>query len=254
MPIKYIVPAVAVIIYLALVASVWGPNYEIVQRWRIAVEAPDGSTVYGDSNLKLVAVNYKGLLSQKITGGTTGLYGEAPFVKLGGKYLFALALYEPHKPIIVYKNYFSEDNVDRLETLERMSNYFGEVRIKADQLPVFFAFSDPKDSTTLREVDVRNLQSYFGEGYKFKYVSLRTTSENMTKGKVVKDFTWLKGDPKYFSYYYSLKTKNSDLMKRMKNSDLVRHWECIIDHYYVRNLTFGMFENGLDCGLRREHG
>ena len=101
MRLKIIIPASAIIIYLSLVAITWQPRHEIVQKWTIAIDTPNG-VVLGSSNLKLVTVEYKGLISQKFVSGSTGLYGEAPYVKLGDNYLFVLALYEPYKLSLIH--------------------------------------------------------------------------------------------------------------------------------------------------------
>lgn len=78
---------------LRLIGATWQSNYKIIQKWTIVVDTPNGE-VHGNSNLKLVMSPYK-KPNQEYADSSTGLYGEAPYVKLSDKYLFALGLYEP---------------------------------------------------------------------------------------------------------------------------------------------------------------
>lgn len=142
-----------------------------------------------------------------------------------------------------------EVDTDTLELSESMAKYPNEIKFKHSQLPIFFTFDDPKDPSTIREVDINNLYAVFGNGYDFKYISLQLTDEDMTKGQVIKDFPWLSGKAAYFNYYYTHKTENAKLMKALSKNDLIRHWKCVVDPYQMKNLTFGIYEKGLGCDL-----
>ena len=172
-----------------LVYEIWNTS-SYRYRLTLVVEA-DGQEHTGSSVVQ-VTTKHKANWLPQTDGVTLRLKGEAVMVDLGrGRYLFSL-LKHPGRhnrihslPAYAYKATGRDIPKGGLKTTG------GPIPVTDENIPLLVTFEDITDPASVKRVDPENLAATFGPGVKLKRITVETTQDPITKGKVEQVLGWL---------------------------------------------------------------
>ncbi len=232
-----VVAVVAVFIY-----SGWKETIYWNQKYTLAVETPSG--VVENSVIVQMRTMHDGNGSSR-----TGIYGEAPFVKLpNGRYLFALSLYNPFDVPRAYADHWGLEwqAQKRRDFFKRIAGSNEEIDL-AYHLPILITFDDIENLATVRQVNPAFLAGALGRGYKLKRYSVSVTDEPATYGSIRQIAEWMIFRNEAFNPNYSGINKKGEQIKTFNRSILARTVNCTLDAFTMHNLTMGLRSKGLFC-------
>jgi len=185
---------IAAVLFLWVWTTFMPETHSWRQKLTLVVETPKGE-VSGSSVVGVRVDFYEG---GQIMSGTEVHYdltGEAAVVEvLPGKYLFVLMGDSEELFARAARDRFN--GMTRGEWLRQIPKQTEPVELTGDLIPMLVTFDDIAKPETVREVDPEDLAAAFGEGVRLKAVTLETTQEAVTEGRVEGVLGWL-DDPRY---------------------------------------------------------
>lgn len=234
--------------YSALVFSGWGEKLYWNQKFIFEVETPQGiissTTVLQYRTSKFPKRLHKSKYSR------TGLFGEAPFIKLpNGRYLFALSLYNVFDIPFAYRQHLAlGKNPDHFDELfPKIATSKELIELFPSRMPLLITFDDINDPSTVRQVQPAFLRSEFGRGYKLKRFDVVTTNEQPTYGRIAEIADWMIYSNQQFNPNYKGLDKAGEKIRTFNRSVLARTINCKLDGFLINNLTYGLRTKGLFC-------
>lgn len=183
------------------------------------------------------------------------ILGEAPIIEVKpGQYLLALSLAEPKLALAAYHKVLKLDPAvrpDSIGAIRVIKNEKREVVLLPEWAPVVATFMDPDEPASLQAVTKENIDEIFGPGYSIKKVSLQITDEPVTKGDISNKLPWIANWKGPFAPKTNDVAMRDFEMKRANAGAIVRHQSCWMDDFHVRKLTFGFYDEGIQCKFER---
>jgi hypothetical protein len=171
-----------------------GERYSWNQKLVLEVETPKG--IHSGGSVVGFTVKEKLI---KWTPGEVGRNpysiaeaGEASFVEVvPGRFLFALL---GNGRELAETLFFSEPYPSWIERVRSLNDLRQTVEVPREQYPVLATFMNINDPKSLRLVDPDNLAAVFGAGVRLKAITLETTAEPITKGRIEDVLPWMSGN------------------------------------------------------------
>lgn len=193
-----VIAAIVAVAFLAFRGCFGGWTTSWNQRLTLVIETPQGE-VRGSAVTRVTMTETSGsLVLMEARGVRSKIEGEAVVVEVApGNFLFALlsGSGEEKRDAThwVYPAYrLSEADSYGGEMMKLLSQpHDTPVPHPPEGWPMLVTFDDITKPETVRKVDPEDLASVFGEGVRLKAVTLETTEEAVTEGRVVPVLPWL---------------------------------------------------------------
>ncbi len=246
-----IAKSLAALVFLGVgfLLTQWGHHSVWHQKITLEVQTPSG-LVSGSSVLKY---DYSDTFDRSFGKNLSrlGLWGEVPFVDLGqGKILFAASLYQPFLPLFSYAKHLKLNATKKRDLVAGIKSEPNKIDVKPAELPLFFTFGDINDPATLRQVDPNHLNRAFGKGYHFRGMTIQTTDEPLSSGKIDKLIPWLRTKGGKYNPDHAAIDKRGEVLSNFGWTSLVRFRQCLIETHIIDNLTLGRISRGIQCRMQ----
>lgn len=159
------------------------------QKMSLTVETPDGVK----SALSVIEVKSRYVGPDSMGNEVFyGLRGEAVTMEIApGRYLFVL-LEESFSELYYRSSPESFSNPkNRGKWLAEMPSMREVVNVPWDRFPMLVTFDDIKNPASVKRVNPSKLAASFGQGYRFKSITLEITDEPVTEGRIGGVLGWL---------------------------------------------------------------
>jgi hypothetical protein len=215
---RFLTIMVVVLVTSGLVAC--SKSHSWNQKLTVTIETPNGIRTGSAVTRVSAKVGGQSILSQAIV--SYYVEGEATIVDLGnGKYLFALLSnggdYTPTEYWAqrAFRNQLVGDLDPYRDEKEQLSEFFEKLGASSlsstlllDQYPLLVTFTDLNDPKSVKAIEPDNLSDTFGPGYKLKSITIETTDEDVTKGRVEKLLGWMNQENPIFIEWTKYPTGN----------------------------------------------
>lgn len=172
------------------------------QKLTLYFSTPDGR-VQASSVIQVRAqhpTNLSRMIPAGIHGLKTSVTGEAVVADLGeGKYVFALL---PEMANVLRGTLMDTGVVEGLSGLaitQKMKDQLEPLEVPRNRWPQLVTFTDLNDPTSVKLIDADNLRVIFGSGYALRDVTVQSTYDPITYGKVEQVLNWLAGYNKWLT-------------------------------------------------------
>lgn len=188
--------ALGVPVLLLAVYKLMYPTYS--WRQKMTVELLVGDEVITSSSISEVSVKFQPAVLSEIGHITSSIRGEAVALKIQERgYLFALLAtrdgdveWPKWAVLTIFRDLLP--NEDLRSQLKKISSVRMSRELPVDDYPMFVSFEDVGDPTTIRIVDIDDLDAVFGSDVELRKVYLSLTDEPVPKGSLDNILPWLK--------------------------------------------------------------
>lgn len=215
---------IAAVIVLSLMAAslggceyLFGKSWVIREKLTVTIETPAGER--SGSSVTEWHIDKSAGIFKQLGGVHTRQKGEALVVEVSpGKYLFAL-LGKPHPIFGLLKSGELDGSLE--EAFDRFSTERGiSGPVREEQYPMFVTFGNLNAPRSVIEVKPYDLSTSFGPGVKLKSITLETTSEPITTGRLDSVIPWVNN--LHGSLGKGLKLPYEHLLNRVNDSSFQR--------------------------------